>query len=157
MEKLRNDVVITMKIFALTALIEYYGDASLIWAKMRNEFESSFANGTQVWGEYGDSSRVSAIARVIEFLRQSHYLTTEFKQLRSEVYSSTTFALLKKILPGDYIEKVNDTVTDVTASAEQKIKSIKEFLEKKKVSALMGVSNLKGSEKINESGDDDSA
>ena len=38
----------------LTALAEYYGDASLIWTKMKNEFESSIANGTQVWGKYGD-------------------------------------------------------------------------------------------------------
>ena len=37
------------------------------------------------------------------------------------------------------------------------MKKIKEFLEKKKVSALMGFSNIKGPEEINESGDDDSA
>ena len=72
---------------------------------------------------------------MIEFLRQSHYLATEFKQLRSEVYSSATFTLIKKILPADYIEKVNDIVVDVTTSAEQKMKKIKEFLERKKVSA----------------------
>ena len=35
---------------ALTALTEYYGDASLIWTKMKNEFELSFASGAQVWG-----------------------------------------------------------------------------------------------------------
>ena len=60
-------------------------------------------------------------------------------------------------MPEDYIEKVNDAVTDVTASAKDKMTKIREFLEKKKISALMGVSDLKGSEKVNESGDDDSA
>ena len=86
-----------------------------------------------------------------------HHLATEFTKLKSEVFSSSIFALLKEILPGDYIDKVNDTVTDVTTSAEQKMKKIGEFLEKKKIFALMGVSDLKGSEEINESGDDDSA
>ena len=100
---------------------------------------------------------MSAITREIEFLRLSHHLATEFTKLKSEVFSSSIFALLKEILPGDYIDKVNDTVTDVTASAEQKMKKIREFLEKKKIFALMGVSNLKGSEEINESGDDDLA
>ena len=62
--------------------------------------------------------------------------------------------MLKKILPKDYIEKVNDTIADVTASAEQKMKSIKAFLEQKKTSALMVVDSLKGSRKFKPDGGD---
>ena len=46
-------------------------------------------------------------------------------------------------MPRDYIEKVNDTVSDVSASSQQKMSSIKAFLERKKTSALMGVESLK--------------
>ena len=75
---------------ALKALKEFYGNASLIWLKTRNEFESAFTNLHKEWGEYGDPARVTAIARVIEFLRQSDHLATEYTELSSEVYSSST-------------------------------------------------------------------
>jgi hypothetical protein len=39
---------------------------------------------------------------------------------------------------------VNDTISDVSATSEQKMSSIKSFLERKKTSALMGVESLKG-------------
>ena len=128
---------------ALQALKEFYGNAALIWLKTRNEFESAFSNLHKEWGEYGDPARVTAIARVIEFLRQSAHLAKEYPELTSEVYSSSTLSLLRKVLPRDYIEKVNDTISDVSATSEQKMNKIKEFLEKKKTSALMGVESLK--------------
>ena len=51
------------------------------------------------------------------------------------------------------MEKVNDTIADVTATAEQKITLIKKFLEQK-TSALMAVDMLKGSGKLRSEGDD---
>ena len=128
---------------ALEALKEFYGNAALIWLKTRNEFENAFSNLQKEWGEYGDPARVTAIARVIEFLRQSDHLAKEYPELTSEVYSSSTLSLLRKVLPRDYIEKVNDTISDVSASSEEKMSSIKSFLERKKTSALMGVESLK--------------
>ena len=128
---------------ALNALKEFYGNAALIWMKTRNEFDNAFTNLHKEWGEYGDPARVTAIARVIEFLRQSDYLAKEYTELSAEIYSSSTLTLLRKVLPRDYIEKVNDTISDVSASSEQKMSKIKEFLEKKKTSALMGVDSLK--------------
>ena len=44
---------------ALHALTEYYGNATLIWTKTKDEFQASFANSTQTWGEYGDSLSLS--------------------------------------------------------------------------------------------------
>ena len=128
---------------ALTALKEFYGNAALIWMKTRNEFEAAFTNLNKEWGEYGDPARVTAIARVIEFLRQSDSLAKEYPELSPEVYSSSTLSLLRKVLPRDYIEKVNDTISDVSATSQQKMASIKTFLERKKTSALMGVETLK--------------
>ena len=69
---------------------------------------------------------------MIEFLRECNHLTTEFKELEDEVFSSATFSLLKGILPGEYIEKMNDTSADITATA------------KLKTSALMEINSLKG-------------
>ena len=80
---------------------------------------------------------------MIKFLCQCNHLTTEFKELRPEILSSSTFALLKKIFPKDYMEKVKNTINDVTATAEQKITRIKKFLEQK-TSALMAIDSLKG-------------
>ena len=45
------------------------------------------------------------------------------------------------------MEKVNDTIVDVTASPEQKMLTIKRFLKDRKTSALMGVNTSKGSGK----------
>ena len=128
---------------ALEALTEFYGNATLIWVKTKNELESSFSNLTKEWGDYGDPARVTAIAKVIEFLRQSESLAKEYTELKTEVFSSSTLSLLRRILPRDYIEKVNDTISDVSATSEQKMTKIKQFLEKKKTSALMGVESLK--------------
>ena len=133
---------------ALDALKEFYGNAALIWLKTRNEFESAFGNLQKEWGEYGDPVRVTAIARVIEFLRQADHLAKEYPELMSEVYSSSTLSLLRKILPRDYIEKVNDTISDVSASSQSKMASIKSFLERKKTSALMGVESLKSNKSL---------
>ena len=47
---------------ALEALTEYYGNSSLIWMKTKDKFQGSFTHSAQVWGEYGDPARVSAIA-----------------------------------------------------------------------------------------------
>ena len=132
---------------ALEALKEFYGNAALIWLRTRNEFDGAFSNLQKEWGEYGDPARVTAIARVIEFLRQADHLATEYPELSSEVYSSSTLTLLRKVLPRDYIEKVNDTISDVSASSQDKMESIKTFLERKKTSALMGVESLNKSNK----------
>ena len=136
---------------ALEALTEYYGNSSLIWAKTRDEFQASFAHGAQVWGEYGDPAHVSAITRVIEFLQQCNHLSTEFSELKADIFSTSTFTLIRKILLRDYMEKVNDTIIDVTASPEQKMLMIKRFLEDTKTSALMGVNTSKGSGKPKDS------
>ena len=45
------------------------------------------------------------------------------------------------------MEKVNDTIIDVTASSEKKVVTIKRFLEERKTLALMGVNTFKGSGK----------
>ena len=45
------------------------------------------------------------------------------------------------------MEKVNDTIVDVTTSPEQKMVTIKRFLEDRKTLALMGVNTFKGSGK----------
>ena len=45
------------------------------------------------------------------------------------------------------MEKVNDTIIDITASSEQKMVTIKRFLEDRKTSALMAVVKFKGSRK----------
>ena len=55
---------------------------------------------------------------MIEFLCQCNHLATEFRELRTKIFSSSTFTLIKKILPKDYMEKVNDTIIDVTATSE---------------------------------------
>ena len=51
------------------------------------------------------------------------------------------------------MEKVNDTIIDVTATSKQKMVTIKKFLEQK-TSALMAVDSLKGFEKPRPDGDD---
>ena len=35
---------------ALDALTKYYGNATLIWTKTKDKFQSSFAHSTRAWG-----------------------------------------------------------------------------------------------------------
>ena len=57
-------------------------------------------------------------------------------------YSSNTTKLLYKVMPRDYVEKINDDITDVNITESQKIDKIKTVLEKKRVSALLAQSGL---------------
>ena len=77
--------------YVQTNFIVRFCSKALIWTKLKNDFESSFASGAQAWGEYGDTDRVTAIARVSEFLCQSHYLATDFMEMLPDV---TFFYLL---------------------------------------------------------------
>ena len=81
-----------------------------------------------------------AIARTEEFIQEAESLAADFADsLENEVYSSSTTHLLKKILPREYSEKVNDAITDVNSSDKDKLKAIKDFLETKKKSAILGI------------------
>ena len=51
------------------------------------------SNPIKEWGEYGDPTRVTAIARVIEFLRQSESLCFR-TAVDTMCFSSATMALL---------------------------------------------------------------
>ena len=42
---------------ALEALTEYYGNATQIWTKTKDEFQASFAHSAQAWGEYSDPAQ----------------------------------------------------------------------------------------------------
>ena len=59
--------------------------------------------------------------------------------LENEMYSSPTTHLLKKILPREYSEEVNDATTDVNPSERDELKAIKDLLETKKKSAILGI------------------
>ena len=81
------------------------------------------------------------IARILEFLQKSSSLAEEFKELKNEIFSSGTTALLAKVLPRDYMEHVYDQIDSVQATEEEKINRICEYLEKKKTSALLVAQN----------------
>ena len=81
-----------------------------------------------------------AIAKTEEFIREAEGLAIDFPDaLQNEVYSSSTTYFLRKILPRDYSEKVNDAITSVDFSDKEKLKAIKTLLEAKKMSAILGV------------------
>ena len=80
---------------------------------------------------YGSNERVMAVARTLEFIRQITVLAEDFPELKNEVYSSYTTKLLCKVMPRDYVEKINDEMTDVNVTHSEKIDKIKTVLEKK--------------------------
>ena len=81
-----------------------------------------------------------AIARTEEFIREAEGLAAKFTDaLQNEVYSSSTTHLLRKVLPREYSETVNDAISDVDSSDKDKLKAIKDFLETKKKSAILGI------------------
>merc|ERR1712105_304870 len=125
---------------ALDAVQDHYGNPRAIWAKVKKDFESAVGNYQRDWGVYGQQKRVLAIAKTEEFIREAEGLATEFPDaLQNEVYSSSTTHLLRKILPRDYSERVNDAISNVDSSDKDKLKAIKDFLESKKKSAILGV------------------
>ena len=96
---------------------------------------------------YESNERVMAVARTLEFIRQIAVFAKDFPELKNEVYSSNTTNLLFKVMPRDYIEKINEEITDVNITEFQKIAKIKTVLEKKRVSALLAQSSLEQKKK----------
>ena len=82
---------------------------------------------------YGSNERVMAVARTLEFIRQITVLGEDFPELKNEVYSSYTSNLLYKVMPRDYVEKINDKITTVNITESEKIDKIRTVLEKKRV------------------------
>ena len=121
-------------------LEEFFGNPRAIWTKCRKDLEDEVGKDfRKQWGNYGSNQRVLAIARVIEFIRQAEVLGIEFPDaLGAEVFSSNTLHLLKCVMPREYIEKVNDAVCSINISDKDKIMKIKDFLEEKRRSAVMG-------------------
>ena len=97
---------------------------------------------TKAWGFYGSQTRVVAIAGSIEFLREAEELAKTYPELRNEVYNSSTSKLLKRAMPKEYIEKINDLISGCRATEKEKIENIRLFLEAKKDSAVNGVDDF---------------
>ena len=125
---------------AMESLKSYYGNPRAIWLKRRQDLENEVGNFSRDWGVYGSQKRVMAIAKVQEFVREAEILAKEFPDaLDNEVYSSNTTALLRKVLPHEYTEKINDTIVDVNKSDKEKLIAIKAFLETKIAFAMLAV------------------
>ena len=113
----------------MDALESYYGNPRAIWGKCKHDLENAVGNFQRDWGTYGTQKRVMAIARTEDFIREAEMLAKEFSELENEIYSSGTTALLSRVLPKEYSEKVNDTIADVNSTEQQKLDAIKKFLE----------------------------
>ena len=122
---------------AMQSLIEYFGNEKRIWDKSKERFDKYFTgNPERIWGKYGDDKRVMAISKVIEFLREAMELAETYKELKGEIYHSSTLKLVLKILPHDYYEKFNDLISGQKISMKEKFLSAKDLLEVKKSSAI---------------------
>ena len=90
--------------------------------------------------EIRPSNDEKKVVRTEEFTRGAEGLAADVADaLENEVYSSSTTHLLKKILPRECSEEVNDAITDVNPSDKDKLKAIKDSLETKKKSAILGI------------------
>ena len=126
---------------AMQTLIDYFGQPDKIWEKSKVKFMEDFGD-VKAWGFYGSQTRVVAIAGSIEFLREAEELAKTYPELKNEVYNSSTSKLLKRAMPKEYIEKINDLISGCRATEKEKIENIREFLEAKKDSAVNGVDDF---------------
>ena len=103
---------------AMQTLIDYFGQPDNIWEKSKVKFMEDFGD-TKAWGFYGSQTRVVAIAGSIEFLREAEELAKTYPELRNEVYNSSTSKLLKRAMPKEYIEKINDLISGCRATEKE--------------------------------------
>ena len=68
-------------------------------------------------------------------------MAEEYKELYNEVFSTTTIAMLRGMLPNDYKEEVNCLLAPRT-SAEDKLARIDQVLEEEKNATLNGVEDM---------------
>ena len=128
---------------ALEVLLEFYGNANLIWNRCREDFRQKFTgNVANIWGELGSTKRVDAIASVMEFIRQAKQYAKEYPKLQQEIISSSTVELLTESMPIDYLEMVYLSIEDTGVSESQKIDKMEEILGKLKTCGILAVNQL---------------
>ena len=117
---------------AMQSLIEYFGNKNKIWSKCKNEFLNHFSgNPRKIWGLYGENKRVMAISKVMEFLRQAIELAESCKELKNEIYHSSTLKTVTQVLPVEYYEKLNE-ITTIDAEPKEVIESALKLLDAKR-------------------------
>ena len=123
-------------LLVMQSLIEYFGNKNKIWSKCKNEFLNHFSgNPRKIWGLYGENKRVMAISKVMEFLRQAIELAETFKELKNEIYHSSTLETVVQVLPLEYYKQLNELTTNDDEPKEN-IESALNLLDVKKDSAL---------------------
>ena len=133
---------------ALKVLISYFGDKRKIWDSCKERFNKTFQGEfIKVWGRYGDESRVLAIARVIEFLRECIELSEKYSSLKQEIYNTSTLEHILKVLPREYFKGFNDLINGQEMDMQDMFKHAKNYLEEQKNSALTASTYAKDTSK----------
>ena len=128
---------------ALDVLVEFYGNASLIWMKCKQDFQQGFSGDiAKHWGDLGSTKRVDAIAKVMEFIRQALQYADDYPKLKEEIISSHTVAILTSTMPVDYLEMVYLAIEDADATPQDKIDKMQEILGKLKTCGILAVNQL---------------
>ena len=128
---------------AIKVLEDFYGNPNLIWLKYKQEFEREFSgNINKKWGELGSTKRVDAIARLMEFIRQSIQFAEDYPQLKEDILSAHTVKLLMKSMPQEEVRMVYLSVEEITATHQEKIEKIQEILGKLKNCGILAVNEL---------------
>ena len=128
---------------ALQVLESFYGNPNLIWLKYRQEFEKEFSgNVLNKWGSLGSTKRIDAIAKLMEFIRQSLQFSEDYPQLKDDILSAGTVKLIMKSMPAEEIRMVYLSVDDVAATHQEKIVKIQDILGKLKNCGILAVNEL---------------
>ena len=128
---------------ALEVLLEFYGNANLIWSRCREDFKQKFSgNIAATWGELGSTKRVDTIATVLDFIRQAKQYAHDYPNLKQEIMSSNTVELLTQSMPIDYLEMVYLSIDDPGISEMEKIDKMENILCKLKTCGILAVNQL---------------
>ena len=121
---------------ALTDLKSSYGNPQWIWQTLREDFEKKVH--FRAWGKPFTYERLNTTNTMLDFMRRAEALADQHKNLQEVVYSPTTIALLKHIVPHNYLEMINTQVS-INHSNKEKMWRIQAILETQKDSTLNGI------------------
>ena len=121
---------------ALTDLKSSYGNPQWIWQTLKEDFEKKVH--FRAWGKPFTYERLNTMNTMLDFMRRAEALADQHKNLHEVVYSPPTIAMLKNLLPNNYLELINRQIS-LSHSNKDKMWRIQAFLEAEKDSTLIGI------------------
>ena len=115
---------------ALETLEEYFGHPDRIWENKLSIIKTTLGGDFKTcWGSDDSQRRVMAISQYVEFLKEAEKTAETYKELKGEIYGSSSYYLILNLLPRETRIRFNRLISGLNYNYEEKIAELATFMD----------------------------